>query len=317
MKQDKVVALLSFLNSKKTGYRAGWVVGHCPRIWKHGGKDNTPSFAIQDTDKKKSRCHCWSCGFSGDLTDLLMDVGVYVRKHQLPGYDISMASQLISTEFEDLEFNPDGIPDYDEAPEKIETVFSEQWLKSFKTIDQFPEAVEYCQGRGLDSQMMQRLDLRYDAKQRRVCFPFRNFKGELMGVQGRAIDKTNDLRYYQYGYTGKRNPHIWMNESNLNLDDPVVLCEGPFDLASIARVYSNVAASFTSGISKSKLMRVASGGLIISFYDYGTGGDAARETITKYLPGYPVIHIIPTEQEDDAGNLPVQSVASYLQPHVQ
>lgn len=276
-----------------------------------------PSFAISVTDKKKSRCKCLSCGFGGDLMDLLMDIQYHLKKEHYPGYNILRAAQIVNAEFEDMELSPEDIPDYDAPVEKTEIVFPETWLASFKPIKMFPEAVQYCVGRMITSKTMDALDLRFDPVQRRVCFPFRNSKGDLMGLQGRTIDEGTALRYYQYGYKGKRNSHVWMGEDNLNLDKPVVLLEGPFDFTSVYRVYRNVAASFTSGLSFTKVRRISDATEIITFYDHGKGGDSARESIDKMLKGYPITHIIPTEQEGDAGNMSLQAVATYLQPHVK
>lgn len=319
MRQDKINILLTALNSKRTGYRAGWVEGHCPLApWNHAnGKDSHPSFGIKEDLKKKSICKCLSCGFGGDLTDLLFRVAELKKKSQANGYNLPFASVLVADEFEGLELDPSSIPEYGETQKKIDDPFPEYWLDSFKMASQFKEAVAYLEGRGVNLSMAKELDLRFDPIQRRIGFPFRNFKGALMGVQGRAIDKGNELRYYQYGFHGKRNTHAWMGEHRVNFDYPLVLVEGPFDFTSVFRVYENVAASFTSGLSVEKIKRISDASEIITFYDYGAGGDAARASLKKHLPKTPITHIKPTKEQDDAGNMTVEEVVNHLKGKVK
>lgn len=322
MKREKIIQLFQYLGTKHAPHkdRGVWVAASCALApWTHGGFDKDPSFAIKASDKKKSICKCLSCGFGGDLMDLAYEIKKYQKKQAEAGYNLGSAMQLIANEFADLDFDMASIPDWEESRiEKKELVFPETWLQSFHRLNKFPEAHSYVLSRGVPEQMILDLDLRYDPIQHRVGFPFRNFKGQLMGMQGRSIEKIphNDLRYFQYGYQQHRNMHCWMGEDSLDLDKPVVVCEGPFDLTSIKRVYPNVAASFTSGLSVEKIKRLADATEIITVYDYGKGGNAARKKIHEVLKGYPITDIIPTEEQDDAGNLSLEEVAEYLEEHV-
>jgi 5S rRNA maturation endonuclease (ribonuclease M5) len=224
---------------------------------------------------------------------------------------------MVADEFADMELKPEDIPDFETPVEKDEVLFPEQWLQSFKPIQIFPEAMAYCLGRGLSKKSLKQLDVRYDPSQRRVCWPFRNFRGELMGLQGRSIEPDPHLRYYQYGWHGHRNMHVWLGEHWVNLDMPVVLCEGPVDLQKIFIAYPNVCASFTSGLSRTKVKRLADAESIITFYDHGHGGDAAREAIDKYLKGMPILHIIPDPEDGDAGAMSVDDIRAALEDHVE
>lgn len=324
MKPERIKSLLPHIASQHTGSRTGWVLGRCPMLWNHQGQDQNPSFAISHDPKKKSRVKCLSCGYSGDLQDVLMDITFHLRKHPeyVHRFNLSIASTIVHAEFEEMELTDSDIPDFETPLAKTETLFPELWLQSFSHADKFKDAVAYMKKRGMPLSLVADLDIRFDPLQRRLCFPYRNFKGELMGLQGRIIDPPpnpepdNWLPYFQYGYKGKRNAHIWMGEHRVNLDDPVVLCEGPHDYAKIFQVYENVAASFTSGLSRTKVRRMSDADTIITFYDYGKGGDAARAAIKKYLPKHPIIDIIPTQQEDDAGAMPLDTIRNYLSDHV-
>lgn len=317
MNREKIKSLLPYLNSKVTGNRGSWIEGHCPLgPWRHGGKDKHASFAVKASDQKKSICKCLSCGFGGDLRDLALKIHEYQRRSPEVNYNLGAAMQLIANEFSELEFDMGSIPDYEEPVAKKELVFPESWLASFHLLHKFPEALAYVRSRGLTHEMITGLELRYDPIQKRVGFPFRDFKGRLMGMQGRSLDPQEELRYFQYGYQNHRNMHCWMGENTLDLDKPVVVVEGPFDLTSVLRVYPNVAASFTSGLSKEKIRRLSDATEIITFYDHGHGGDAARESLHKTLRGYPIIDLIPSEEEDDCGNMTVEQISAHLAEHV-
>jgi 5S rRNA maturation endonuclease (ribonuclease M5) len=320
MTPDRIRALLPKLASKAYGKRAGWILGTCPMLWNHGGSESD-AFGVSFSDKKKSRCKCLSCGYSGDLTDLLFDVRDGLRKH--PAYasrfDLKLASAIVSSEFESMELLAEDIPDFEAHEPKTEVVFPESWLATFKRAVDFPQALGDMTKRGIRPETVEALDVRFDAVQGRVCFPVRDFNGRLMGLQGRKIMKNpSSLTYNQYGYKGFRNMNIWMGEHELDLDKPVVLCEGPFDFAKIWQVYTNVAASFTSGLSKAKTLRMGDADDIVTFYDYGKGGDAARKYIHNYLAGpqYNIVDIVPSQEEDDAGSMPESAIMEYLSEHV-
>lgn len=313
MKPEKIKQFLSYVGSSAIGSRTGWILATCPMRWKHGPEPSS-AFAVSTDPKKKSRCKCLSCGYSGDLTDLLLDIRFGVKKH--PEYakffNLGAASPMVASEFEEMELTPDDIPDFEHKERKSQVIFPLKWLNSFQPIFSFPKAVEYCTARMVLLSTLRDLDVRFDPHQQRVCFPFRNFKGELMGMQGRSIEENPELRYYQYGYLGKRNMHCWMGENTIDFDKPVVLVEGPFDYARIYQHYTNVLASFTSGLSTTKIKRVSDATEIITFYDYGKGGEAARETIHKVLPKHPIVDLIPTQKEDDAGNMTPERIHSML-----
>lgn len=324
MRADKARLLLPLLNSKVTGTRSEWILGHCPMApFRHAdGKDAHPSFGIKSSPSKTSICKCMSCGYGGELRDLIIDIKQGLRKNPdlIPLYNVSGAMQLIASEFADLEFDPD-VPDYEKAmsmkvSQGVGTPYPEEWLYSFPKWKLFKEAADHLASRMVSPTMADHLDLRFDPLARRVCFPFRDSKGRLMGVQGRAIDKENPLRYYFYEWKKVKNMHVWMGENTVTFDKPVVLVEGPFDFASVYRVYPNVVASFTSGLSITKVKRLSDAVEIVTLYDFGSGGDSARERVDQVLKGVPVTHLIPEDAETDPGAMSLTEITEALRDHV-
>lgn len=249
--------------------------------------------------------------------DLLHKVKYMLQRSPAPGYNLSAAGAAIFHEADDIEVLLDDLPEYgDPLVTSEEEPFPDWWLGSFQSAFQFKEAMDYLASRQVSPSMAEFLDLRYDPIKRRVGFPFRDFQGRVMGMQGRSIDPNEDLRYYQYGFKDHRNSSVWMGESRVDLDRPVVVCEGPLDMTSILRAYDNVLVSFTSGLSVSRLRRIRDASEIVTFYDYGKGGTAARTRISEFFKSIPVSHVVPTQAQDDAGAMSFEEVVAALEDKV-
>ena len=147
------------------------------------------------------------------------------------------------------------------------------------------------------------LDLRVDILEQRVCFPVRDFSGVLRGLHGRAIQKDVDLRYKMYLHNKKHNSIVWLGESWVDVDKPVVIVEGPFDLAAVLPVYKNVVSPLFATPSVSKIKRLGDAIEVFTFLDKGVGGDKGRELFTSHLKDSVVTHIHPPESYKDPGEM--------------
>jgi len=308
----QIAAFYKCFNQDREPTDYEWANGHCMLApWTHsGGVDGNPSFGIRRNDTGASIYKCWSCDKIGDLTDLVWTIRHLSKKFpKHVSYNLQHAVQLIAQEDEqtcDFIYNP---VDYEEELEvDIETIFPSNWLNSFFPAPSHP----YLKHREIPIEVAKALDLRVDIIDKRICFPIRNWDGQLMGLQGRTFSDS-PLRYKLYSYQDKFNPTILGNEVNVTLDEPLILTEGFFDLAKIMTVYPNVLCSFTSSLSNKKLDRLKDVDQIITFFDVGTGGDSARAKIEKYFGGLYVTHIIPTEEQGDAGAMSTDDIKEALQ----
>lgn len=317
MTRDKIVKLLNLIGAKniRPGNNNAWVICSCLfACWKHHGKkDGNPSFGISVDNKGKSKCNCFTCGSSGDLFDLFMELRFLNTEEE--HYDVNFKEllQLIATEENDEdEFDLD-LPDYEDilSAKKVQPIneFPEEWLASFFPVPDHPYLLE----RGIPHDTAVALDVRLDSALGRVCFPIRTKQGVLAGMQGRAFDPKNSLRYKLYDYKGKFNPDVWGNESNANLSEPLIMCEGFFDLAKIHQVYPNIVASLTSRITYNKYKRLQDAEDIITFFDFGTGGNHARDLVEEYWPHAVIRHIVPHQEVGDAGNMEVEDIRTILE----
>jgi len=317
----RIHKLLPLVNSRPDPQqgRQGWVIASCPFApWRHSdGVDRHPSFGIKIDKKKKSRYHCFSCGSHGDLDDLVIDLKYELKHKPVEGYNLGAALQLIANETEAVDLD---IPDWDEvdshdvASETV--VFPEWWLESFKPVTMFKEAIEYLKYRHIVDEAIKALDLRYDVTRRRVCFPIRDWDGNLVGLQGRAIDKDNPLRYLAYKYKDHWNKLPWLGEHWIDPDRTVVLVESVFDLAKVYPVYQNVMCGLMAGLGKKKVERLKDIPDIVTLFDYGKGGDAARNAVSKYLKKSVIKHLVPLEIENDPGEMSYSRIQELLQPYI-
>jgi len=194
-------------------------------------------------------------------------------------------------------------------------VIPEDWLHSFKPAYLLPWAAKYLEGRNVSEFTAEVLDIRADSSQKRVCFPVRDFQGRLRGLHGRAVEPDVKPRYRMYLYKGKNSPIVWLGENWVEMDKPIVVVEGPFDLASVARVYQNVVSPLFANPSFDKLNRMGDAVEWITLLDNGKGGDHGRQRISQKFPQHVITHLKPPEGKDP-GMMAKGELISLLQDHV-
>lgn len=327
IKRDRVRAVLAHLGVKTDSKikRTGWVVSTCPFApWKHGGGvDRKPSFGVSVDDgahvNNRQVYHCFSCQSTGLFDDLPFNLRELWREDSkgLSKPNFGEALQIIvADEDDDIDF--DNLPDYDEPkidPDDV-IVWPEWYLESFRSVFGFEQAMNYLKQREVDTgptdvsefyiDVIKHLDLRFDTSRDRVCFPIRDFDGRLVGLHGRHIGD-HPMPYYAYGFEGRRNRLPWLGEQWVDFDVPLLLVESVFDLASVMRVYRNAACGLSAGLSDNKIRRIEGASSYVTLYDHGTGGDRAREAISRVLTGH-VRHIVPTEAQGDPGDMSINEL---------
>lgn len=300
--RHEVTAWLKLINvTPSDKNRAGWVVAPCPLApWRHrSGKDADPSFAVR-LEPGDNFSNCFACGWHGSLSDLVVELMV----HKAPG---SLNEALERAEKEAA--NAPLIPPADDAQEPPEP-WPEWWLDSFPPWAASPETCAYLDERRTPARVADLLDLRYDGYRKRVVFPVRDELDRLVGAQGRSVAGA-DLRYLSYTYDGRNSGPVLLGEHWLDYDYPVLLVEGPFDLARCLQVYRNTAAVLTASINAAKVRRLRWATHVVTLFDEGTGGDAGRAAVDKHLRKTRVSHVLP-DGAKDPGDMYPYPLASLL-----
>lgn len=291
-----------------------WARCRCPLApWTHdSGKDSHPSFAVQYGDNIESGFNCYACE-AGSLHKLILLLDRFGAKK--PKFDLKQAMHLWAQEEDGdapLVFMDDEAVDHPLA----DNVWPESFLNTFMPAWKVPIAMEYLNARPVRSKVAHALDIRWDLQRRTVCFPVRNWQGQLVGLRGRYIDPDNGARYHDYGYRGVRNKLPWYGESTVDVDKPVLMVESVFDYASAYRVYKNVLAPLTVGLSDDKCRRVRNAFEIVTLFDNGKGGDKGRDKLRKGLPDSIITNITPPSSCSDPGDMTKKQLRKALKKHI-
>lgn len=290
MKIERIVQFLKLVGSKVplSQKRAGWVVSSCPLgPWRHeDGKSGPEVFGVK-REAGDAFCHCFACGYAGRMSDLVIEMQMLNSKEHALDVKWSTVNQLIE-EAENESILDLDFPDIEEVlfgSKKELHLFPEWWIDSFPPWREVAFAREYLKTRDVPPELADKLDLRADTKdnERRVCFPVRDFEGRLVGLHGRAVDEGVTPRYRMYLQGGQNNPIVWYGESWVDRTRPILCVEGPFDVASVLRVYDNVVSPLFVNPSIEKIKRMADALEIFTLFDKGKGGDAGREKFTAVL----------------------------------
>lgn len=303
----------------KAQSRMGWIQSDCPfGHWRHeNGKSGPDAFGVR-LETGVPFCNCFSCGYNGDAVTAMLEIK-YAEKNAPSGIprDFVTASKLTEkadNEFE-LEFDDTTIEDVLNTKSSLKP-FDEDWLASFGQAVHNKIAREYLKERSTPLEVSEALDLRWDGSQQRICFPVRDFGGRLMGLHGRTIHKGVEPRYRMYNPNGYTNPIVWLGEHWIETSKPILVVEGPFDVASAVRVYRNTCSPLFANPSFEKIHRMADCLEVVTLLDTGKAGDQGRARFLKSMPGSIVTNLVPSTGIKDPGAATVEELQGMLSPYL-
>ena len=318
MNVDQTVKFLKVLGVEhiQQHKRTGWVISPCPLgPWRHENGESGPEVFGIKIEPGDAPTHCFSCDWHGTMGDLVVTMR-HLNK-AAPAISVKWGDALRMVE--EAENEGDMHFDFPDVEEMLlgakakPHIFPDWWLDSFVSWREAPMAASYLATRHVPDAVADAMDLRWDSKEKRICFPVRDFASRLLGLHGRAIEKDVDPRYRMYTQAKRNNPIIWLGEHWVDLTRPVVVVEGPFDVTSVYRVYRNVVSPLFSNPSFDKLMRMADCLEWITLYDRGVGGDAGRAKVDKFLnKDHVVHHLQPPVGRKDPGDCKAEEIVQLL-----
>jgi DNA primase len=210
---------------------------------------------------------------------------------------------------DDMLTAPEGLYQYPEAMlEGMEPAYADG------------EVHPYLASREVSFETAHFLDLQYDQWRDRIVFPVRGFDGKLYGLHGRSLTMLEGgwtaeyPKYWAYpfkiGKENKTNSQVWLGESWVDFDKPVLVVESVFDLARCLPLYGNTITARMTMLNKRHLERIASAEVIYTLFDDDQAGSMARQKISA-LKGS-TIHHLSTRPYKDAGETPVDFLRSIL-----
>jgi hypothetical protein len=320
MKKDDVFEFLDCVGAvpSKKQARAKWVTSSCPMVWNHkDGKSSADVFGVK-LEQGDPLCHCFACGWGDSALGTTLEIKRQTSEEYQSNLNIKRAMEICVQASDDIELEFEDV-DYEEALKKDEvTVFDDWWIETFPSVQQSALGMHYLNtrlGGPIDPDVIKFLDLRFDPNQKRVCAPVKNKKNQFVGLHGRAIYDDIDPRYRMYTYKGKNNPQYWLGENWVDLEQPLVVVEGYFDMARVLPVWPNVATPLFANPSIEKMKRMAGASEIITFFDWGAGGDFGRERFQKQFGSTHLIsHCKPPAGVKDPGACTHGQIFSALGP---
>lgn len=172
------------------------VAASCPLApWFHkNGTDRHPSFKVKIDDEGISFCDCFACGLDGSSTL----VGVLKKLNALKGGGLEdLLKKTAANEEGDLGARLQGEklkymydyqdPDFKKAQKrrmKDYPVHPESALKTY--AGKVPKYL--TEQRRIPLEVCKEFQLGYDRRARRAVIPIRDEEGQLVGLQGRAIE---------------------------------------------------------------------------------------------------------------------------------
>lgn len=313
MNRDGITEFLSALGSHHPKQEGEWVQAECPAAFaRHkGGHDSNPSFGINIVDDGHSGYNCFACGLKGrDLSDLLIELHHEAKMHEYTGIDFAKARQIAAQE-DDIGYMPHEWEDV--STTKTFEPWPEWYLDEFKPAWAHLPARAYLVDRHIGQHTAKALDLRYDKRRDMVCFPVRHRSGFLSGLRGRSIV---GKKYHDYVWNQNNNTSVVLyGESWIDPLKPLVIVEGPFDLAAVYPHYHNVAALFMASINKRKMATIELAVSVLAMTDNDLAGEQVFWHLRDVMPDTQRIEM-PVDVKDP-GEMTRDAIRAALEPFVK
>lgn len=170
---------------------------NCP--FHKNGQERKPSFGI---NKSTGSAHCFTCGWSGDLTTLIselfdkMDGGTFGRNWLLKRYN-SVEVETRPNILEGVGFDGMYIDSNNSGHIRSRRKFNANCLGAETNSDRITEKElesyryihPYMYERGLTDEIIERFDIGYDRERKEITFPVKDLSGNVRFIAGRSVER--------------------------------------------------------------------------------------------------------------------------------
>jgi len=313
----------------------------CPLApWTHtdpADKNAGCSVSINDEGPSVVLCFGGSCGFSGSFYELILRA---VNKRVPPPPELlEVVKRIAEAERIDLEGifhrassvidgmdNNLGVP----IPGQVVTGITMRILSFGRdaerdileevTLDQFDNSVpQYVLDRGIKQETAKKWGLRYDRRLYRVVFPVRRMDGQLIGMTGRIVpshdkpDANGNEPTKYHNYTGLNKVRYLYGANFFKTGQPIVVCEGPFDVLKTDQALAGraaVCASLGHGFSNNHRLTIATAqpSRVLVFTDDDLAGRVSAEKIVAQLDATAPVFLMTAKGGKDPGAMTDQAI---------
>ncbi len=315
------------LEVKVVAKNGPWLQAPCPFAgWLHpNGTDRNPSFGLLINEGAESYYKCFTCKQKGIISSLVRSLEHY-REESYPGL-------ALDADRKDMEFS---LPEFGAFAEEAmkagpEPLNEDIHANLYDWVYDYDNAVTYLEGRGIDFDAADKMDLRFDPEEQRIIFPVRGRGKELYGFTGRSILTPENYLYKNYpkirDYHGLPKEHLLLGAEFVEDGKPVFVVEGLFGYAHLIKIGAqdlvNPIALLGSEMTSHKANLLMDWGLPVflmadddeagdiclfgslnEFGDYRGGGavDQLKNEMPLFLPAWPEGKTDPDELTmDDLG----------------
>ena len=205
---------------------------NCP--FHKNGQERKPSFGI---NKSTGSAHCFTCGWSGDLTTLIselfgkMDGGTFGKNWLLKRYN-SVEVETRPNILEGVGFDGVSSDSNNSGHIRNRRKFNANCLGAETNSDRITEEElesyryihPYMYERGLTYEIIEEFDIGYDRNRQEITFPVLDLNGECVFVAGRSVNSKffrlpegkNKPVYQAYRFVDTPSTYAYITESFLN-----------------------------------------------------------------------------------------------------
>jgi hypothetical protein len=350
MKAGDIEKLLSLCGCSMTQPRWDWINAPCPfASWRHGkGTDRKPSFGIKVDNKGESRVRCLSCGLIGNLRQFVWRLARYrgygewfkragevLQREGLSEEQIDRLLEFsanpasMRSKLEQATYWKGGPAKPRQAKRKAINLDSLNYqLVPEAELDKLeelpPQVLAYLTGprRKLTPFTIDLWGLRWNPYRRRIMIPVRDWKGKLVALTGRAMDKEIEPGVYvpeqkpKFMHSkGFHRDFFLFGEHLVEQGDTGYLIEGHWDAMYLRQMgYGNAVAvmgSHFSGIQVEKAVTMFKEIVILPDGDKAGGEAALRwEHALKGRRPVAVADCVPDLDPDDYDQYQLEDLLS-------
>ena len=280
-----------YTDLRKTGHKT--YTGLCPNPEHNDSNDG--NFYVRE-DKQFYKC--FVCGdFKGDVISFI---------EEMEGIDFLKAVELLidagGLDYEDIQTTTTFIKeDFDITKlRKAIDLYNEENTIDEGKLDKYRIKHHYLLDRGFKEKTLKYFEIGYcgDVNDRyydRVLIPWRDTKGKLIGINGRAVNGQTP----KYKYSKGRKKKVLFNIHNLEpSNDPIILTEGELDTIRLHELgYPRAVALGGSDLGDRKWLLKKYTNHVILALDLDEGGLRARKNIVQQL--YPLMNVSAIKLPED------------------
>lgn len=270
--QDEVRAIAGTYLKKVKTTGSDNILATCPFHRKSdGSEEQNPSFSMS---LSKGVYHCFACGVSGNLYTFLRDLGM-PRPIVQNNFSSLIDALAKSTPKRFNALNPEA-EELEPMDEEILGLFD---ACPVQMVDEF----------GFSEELLQSMDIGFDDVHKRVTFPLRDWKGNLLGISGRDVTgygprfKVYTDEYAAFGFPVRKAPRkgivLWnahrvYPQAYFARDAKVILVEGFKACLRVMQAgHANCVAALTKTVSnQQKWILESMGATVYIFFDNDAPG---------------------------------------------